>query len=280
MNYIKCRVPSAFSIKELYTAFSAVREANFRFAGEMHNFWEAVFVIEGRIGVCSENDMFLLERGDAILHSPMEFHSIWTEGAADATIAIISFQTNKPYQTNARIFSLPDNMVDQVMNIVNDVRAAYESMDYEIRGINPGMELEAELCVKQFEVFLLNMIHKYRKQKLVTKENRTKSARMFADAVYFLDQNVEYDLSVDEIAEKCSMSRSNLKKLFAKYSGMGVKQYFTMMKVRRGEEYLKSGMSVKECATKLGFCDQNYFSTVYKKYLGHTPSQTLRSLRK
>lgn len=276
MNFTECIVPNTLSIKSLYTSFAATRAANYRFGGEIHNFWEAVFVTSGKIGVCSETEIISLEKGDCILHAPMEFHSIWTEGQDTAGIIVISFQTENPVSLEQNIFSLPESELFTITRLQNNIKECFDNPSIAVRGIKENHMPDAEICIKELEAFFLKMISFHKKPAPVKKENSSKGALLFADVVYFLSNNIDLDLNMDEIAEKCNVSRSNLKKLFAKYLGMGVMHYFTMMKVRRAEEYLKSGMSVKECAAKLNFCDQNYFSTVYKKYLGFSPSETIR----
>ena len=42
--------------------------------------------------------------------------------------------------------------------------------------------------------------------------------------------------------------------------------------MRHGKQLLESGRSVKEVAFLLGFSDQNYFSTVYRRHFGIPPS--------
>jgi len=68
------------------------------------------------------------------------------------------------------------------------------------------------------------------------------------------------------------MSKSNLSKIFLKYSGMGVISYYNQMKINYAIPMLKGNMSVKEVAEKLGFENQNYFCTVFKKIKGKAPS--------
>ena len=69
------------------------------------------------------------------------------------------------------------------------------------------------------------------------------------------------------------MSVSNLKKVFFRYSGLGVSRYFTELKVRHAVMMLNDGKSVKETSYALGFGDQNYFSTVFKRIMGKSPMQ-------
>ena len=54
---------------------------------------------------------------------------------------------------------------------------------------------------------------------------------------------------------------------------MGVSRYFTEMKMRRAAELLRTGSRVGEVANELGFADQNYFSTVFRRIMGVPPGQ-------
>ena len=69
------------------------------------------------------------------------------------------------------------------------------------------------------------------------------------------------------------MSEINLHKTFSKYAGVGIMEYFTRTKMHYATSLLEGGSTVKEVALTLGYTDQNYFSTVYKRITGHTPSQ-------
>ena len=82
---------------------------------------------------------------------------------------------------------------------------------------------------------------------------------------------------VDEIAALCSMSTPNLAKTFSRYTGMGVMSYFNSLKMSKAVELLKSGVSIKETSARLGFLNQNYFSTVFKRTMGLSPSEAARS---
>ena len=61
-------------INSVITAFNAERQKGFYFSGEMHNFWELVYVVSGRVMATSEEKVFSLSEGQLIFHKPMEFH--------------------------------------------------------------------------------------------------------------------------------------------------------------------------------------------------------------
>ena len=68
------------------------------------------------------------------------------------------------------------------------------------------------------------------------------------------------------------MSEVNLKKTFSKYLNIGVINYYNNLKINSAMTMLKDGMTVRETAEALGFANQNYFSTVFKRITGRTPS--------
>ena len=79
-------------------------------------------------------------------------------------------------------------------------------------------------------------------------------------------------LSAAEIANHCGMSVSTMQKLFLRYTGMGMMNFYSGLRMRHAKQLLEGGRSVKEVACLLGFSDQNYFSTVYRRHFGIPPS--------
>ena len=74
-----CVVEKCIRISALFSAFERIFDKDYYFGGETHDFWELVCVVEGAIRVTAGEDIFMLEEGQAVLHSPMEFHSFWSE---------------------------------------------------------------------------------------------------------------------------------------------------------------------------------------------------------
>ena len=273
MSYIELPVKKSFSIKSLFTAFKETFPLGYRFAGEVHNFLELVFVIDGSVGICAGKKIMTLHAGEAILHKPMEFHRIWSEGKAAPTVIIISFDTDKMPKINNRLFDFNNEDCEELERVLTDLRTSFVCGTYRVKHVEPENEVNAELAVRALEMLLLKMIAMRGKTSVIDNENASKSAQTFSEIVVFLENNLHKKLDIDDIATGCEISRSNLKKIFSKYSGIGIMAYFNTMKVREAKLLLESGMSVHECALSLGFTDQYYFSTVFKRITGTPPSR-------
>lgn len=79
-------------------------------------------------------------------------------------------------------------------------------------------------------------------------------------------------LTLDELAGRCGMSAASVKKIFTKYAGTGVMTYFNELKIKRAVQLLDEGKTIGQTAALLGFSDQNYFSTVFKRIMKQPPS--------
>lgn len=105
----------------------------------------------------------------------------------------------------------------------------------------------------------------------------TSSERQYLDIIRVMKKNLDKMLSLEELAALCNMSASNLKKIFHGLSDVGASKFFLRMKLRRAMEMLDNGTSVKEAGLSIGFTDMNYFSTVFKRETGITPSEYRRA---
>lgn len=95
----------------------------------------------------------------------------------------------------------------------------------------------------------------------------------YARIVNVMKENCHRMLSVEELAALCEMSVSNMKRIFACYSDLGVAKFFMSLKMRRAMELLDEGTAAKEVADLLDFEETSYFYTVFKRETGMTPTQ-------
>lgn len=90
----------------------------------------------------------------------------------------------------------------------------------------------------------------------------------------YLDENfTRVELSMESMAAELHISQSSIRRAFVTNLGIAPIQYLTELRMKRAVELLiKSTDTVKEIAAKCGYCDEKYFSRVFKKHYGHPPS--------
>ena len=80
-------------------------------------------------------------------------------------------------------------------------------------------------------------------------------------------------LSVARIAKSVNCSESYINHIFKKKSGMSVSSYINTVRVRHAKELLTSADEpVSAVAFAVGYSDANYFSDVFRKIVGMTPT--------
>ena len=267
--YKKFTIPENHSISAFYSFFEAIYDTNYRTDGEIHNFWEIVCVIDGRLGVTADKDVYILEDGQAIIHKPMEFHNVWSENSCPKII-ILTFEGTLP-KLNKRIFKMSEHTKNAIRSLSSDALKIFDFDDdigIFITGIKKGQEVLAEKFLKKCELFILSLLSEVDESPTQIAEG---SAKSYMNIASFLSENIDKNLCIYDISKALNMSESNIKKIFKKYSGLGIINYFNTIKIKKAQSLLKGGMSVREAAEKVGFSDQNYFSTVFKRITGVSP---------
>lgn len=97
------------------------------------------------------------------------------------------------------------------------------------------------------------------------------------NAMRYIQRNLSIRLKTEEIAKNLFISESTLRKLFKAETGMTLGDYIDELIFLKAKRMLvKKGISLKDISTRLGFCDQFYFSRRFKEKYGTTPSQYRR----
>lgn len=103
--------------------------------------------------------------------------------------------------------------------------------------------------------------------------NEKKSDNVIKDAITFILQNIQKDISIDDIAEKIGMSKYYFIRKFKKYVGYTPIQYINVQRCEMAKVLLKEkNNSIKQVAKLCGFDDASYFSKVFYKYTKIHPS--------
>lgn len=86
-------------------------------------------------------------------------------------------------------------------------------------------------------------------------------------------------LSLQELADQCALSIGHLSNLIKKETGMSFSEYVTVKRMEDAKKLLlKEQLSIEEVAEQVGYHDYFYFTKVFKKYEGISPSVFRRKI--
>lgn len=101
---------------------------------------------------------------------------------------------------------------------------------------------------------------------------------LFESLVDYVDHHYrEKDLSLGRLAEIFSYTEKYLSSLFKKNMQVGFVQYLNNLRIQYASEQIRCGrLTIAQIADACGYSDYAYFSRVFKKLTGRTPSESIR----
>lgn len=263
------KIENAIEIDRLYSLYNVAYNENFHFDGEIHDFWECVYVQSGGICVSGDDRVYNVGAGDIVFHKPMELHKFFVTEKQGAQLVIFSFTMNGKYADYFRdkVFCL--NVEQQ--RILSDIASyAPEKIPYRnyMENIYTSPVNIQKFC-SYVTLLMLSLLECGSAFESVT----TEEAILFKTAVDYMASNVDCAITVADISKHCLVSESTLKRIFNKYAGISVHRYFLSLKLKAAAQLLKTGKNVTEVTELLNFSSQSYFSFCFKRETGKSPSQ-------
>ena len=251
-----------FSVQGIYTAIEPIWGERFEYKKDRHNFWELVYVSDGCAGILKDDTVYELLPGEMIFHKPMEFHSIWAKNSQKLHLIVINFSAvgTALAPLNEGVYKPNEGQVELLHRVLDCACHCAEFED----------DLKNHLLSNYLELLLAT---------LLDKSDRTASAkkrvgnRNYEAIIKAMNETLNRRMTIEELAKTCKLSPSNLKKIFRKYSGMGVIEYFNQLKVSEALRLLDEDVAISEISDRLGFSSQTYFCDSFKKHCGITPSE-------
>ena len=101
-----------------------------------------------------------------------------------------------------------------------------------------------------------------------------KNRSILKTAVDFIDSHyMEEDISLNTVANVANVSANHFSALFSQNMGQTFIEYLTTLRMNKAKELLRcTGMRSSEIAGEIGYKDAHYFSYLFKKTQGMTPS--------
>ena len=282
MEYTKTKLPEFLSVQSIITIFR-VDFSSYKLTGESerHDFCELKYVEKGSHPLLLNGTPFELSEGQMMIYAPNAEHN--ANGKTDATASIISFESNTDAIENLinRVITLnmrQRKMLSEIVSIGEDIFSVV-STDAERVGMLPkdgtnAFELQA--LKNRFELFLLDVYQSDTEGELTN--SVLKEYEMIAD---YMKKNITRDLSLDDISKESSLSISRLKLICKEGCGLSPISLFITLKLEEAQRMIsESSLNFTEIADALGFTSVHYFSKLFKKKTGLTPTEYSRSITK
>lgn len=138
-----------------------------------------------------------------------------------------------------------------------------------------------ELATDVAEEFLVERIRgRNDRQRLPLRLQLGASQPKLAEAVAFMEANIEELISLDEIASHVGLSRRQLERLFQKYLHCVPTHYYMRLRLTHARQLLlQTSMSIADIAFASGFVSTPHFSKCYREHFSIPPSDERKAHR-
>lgn len=237
MNLFYYNHNKQFKTEKLRQVKTTFVEFTFVLSGTME------YVINKKPVILQAGDVFCLPAQSLRMRKPVE-HSDY-----------ISFNffpetTDKPIPLPLRIEN----------GLTNDIKLLLSASDeiYEQTG---------EVC-EQLSLILQCII----KQLIMYQTNKNSSSLTLKIKKYITEHLTER-ISLKDIGAMAFFSPSYCSAIFRKETGLSIGDYILDEKIKKSKALIIEGVPLTTVAEKIGFFDYNYFSRIFKKRVGYTPTQ-------
>ena len=108
----------------------------------------------------------------------------------------------------------------------------------------------------------------------IAANEREKSNNVVEKAKAYIKENFTSDLSLENLAKEIGISPYYLSRLFKELEGINYIDYLTGLRIDYAKkEISESEKSIKVICRNAGYSDPNYFSRIFKKWVGITPTE-------
>lgn len=279
MIYKPTDITNPLEIKSLFCLYLQHFGQGYAFSGELHDFWECVYVVDGEVCISSDERMYYLQKGDIVFHKPQEFHKFHIENPSGATLLDFSFLLDGDFaeRMEGKVCRLTKKQNAIMLMFVSYLKEEFNNHPeaknkFYFYNALPVFKNDP-VILQTIRLYILQLILSLSKDEIPIKTVETSETVLLKQAIEEMNKCIERSLSITDLAKTLNISLSGLKRLFKKHTGTSVYKYYLTLKTRTATTMLRSGMTVSEVANKLGFSSPAYFSATYKREAGKNPSE-------
>jgi len=248
-----------------------------------HDYFEVVYIIDGAITCQIADRSFECKKGELIVIGSSLYHRMRRHTRAHPKIATLFFMPeaiceaagNEEYAEFLMPFYLQEANFPFVVGAGTGIPEEVFGLIGRIHETLPATTSLARLSVctyiKMALILLVNHYSPYIGSELL---NSTEQAalRRIMPLFEFLETHYNQAINVEDGAALLGLSKPHFMRLFKQVTGQSFLYYLNHFRIAKAQALLTStDMPLAELGQEVGFCDQSYFGSVFRKIVQMTP---------
>ena len=278
--YLFERILPRIRISEILGYYYSIRNAGYQFGGEKHSYFELTYVDRGCMISEIDGKIFHLKERELIIYGPGQFHTQQIpDGCSCSYVTIIFDMETIIYDVESTHYEL---LLNKVFGYDKKIHTLIKTFVMESTSQIPYMN-SLMLCLLQETIIRLlqsEFIGK-KSERSVTDARQHYQDELLEKILAYIDETIYEPITIAEICQKFSLSRSSLQILFKESLNQPPKKYINELKLETSRQMICEGKyTISEIALMLGFNSIHYFSRAFTQKFGMAPSEYSKMLYK
>lgn len=219
-----------------------------------------IIPISGHSEIYFSNQKFIAEPGKVIHgcpHKKVSFNVIGDEPFHHINIYYSNYSTEGNYSNSTFEFNV-DNFI-QLISLLEELYLICNSS-------NVKKQLKKEVVFQSLISMMFSTTNSINSQK-----------ELIENSVQYIKENYRHQITLQSLADRYNKSPDQFSYLFYKYMKIRPIDYIIQFRLKKSFEMLKEGYKVREVASYIGYEDPYYFSRLFKKHFGLSPSKIIKT---
>lgn len=244
-----------------------------------HDDIELLMPLKGHIAYKINGQTFLINEGEAIFVNSRQMHYGFSNDQTDCEYICIVFNPSAIFSLPAILNQYIDpildcNLTELLINADNEAGRELLSSIRQLYDLYSGnftaIELKAMNSLYQIWESLYLLMKPFFLQEITTFDSNLTTLKKMLSFIY---HNFASKISLSDIAESGNIGKSKCCKLFKQYLNHSPNEYLNSYRLEKSMLLLRSpSLNISEVAYTCGFSNSSYFSEIFIKYKGCTPS--------
>ena len=259
-------------IQDILGYYYRIRTPNYYFKGEKHQSFELTYVDTGVLYTEVDGTEYILHEKELMIYGPGQYHTQWTNDSQTASYVTIIFNMENISP------DLPEGWYNDLINRTfpynKKTYTLIKTLVQESTTGAPYMDSLMHCLLTETIIRLLQGVYTVPSPQPSSVVRQNYQDELFDRIIAYVETKICEPLTIAEICQQFSLSRSSLQILFKNAVNQSPKKYISDMKLEKSCQMLRENKyTISEISLKLGYSSIHYFSNAFNQKYHISPSE-------
>ena len=258
-------------IQNILGYYYRIRTPGYHFKGERHQFFELTYVDTGTLFTEVDGVSYTLSEKDLIIYGPGQFHAQHTTNEAVSYVTIMFNMENLSPDLPEDWYTV---LINRVFPYNKKIYTLIKALVQESSASAPYTASLMHCLLTETVIRLLQGVYTVPSAQPSSVVRQNYQEELFDRILEYVHSKIYEPLTVADICQQFSLSRSTLQLLFKNTVNQSPKKYISDMKLEKSCQMLRENKyTISEISLKLGYSSIHYFSNAFNQKYHISPSE-------